>query len=131
MRDKEVLRKRIEERVVGMMEQGWIDEVRSLDDQWIQFLLEKKLIGYPDIISYLRQEPVCSYQELVTTISRKTCGYAKRQVVFWRMLKKRLEHHDPDGNIVKKIVELHPTGSSGDQFLYADVDVIMGTVSSL
>ncbi len=131
MRERDELRKRIEARVRSMMEQGWIEEVQSLDDRWIPFLLEKKLIGYPEIISYLQGEGACTYQELVTTISRKTCNYAKRQVVFWRMLKKRLEHHDPDGNNVKKIVELHATGSSDNKFCLTEAGVATGITSSL
>ncbi|MBA2306862.1 tRNA (adenosine(37)-N6)-dimethylallyltransferase MiaA [Candidatus Dependentiae bacterium] len=131
MRPKDELHRRIEHRVSAMMEHGWIDEVRSLDDEWIKFLLEKKLIGYPDIISYLQQKGACSYQELITTISRKTCSYAKRQVVFWRMLKKRLEHHDPDGNVIKNIVELHAMESSGNEFFGVETDKVRDTGDSL
>lgn len=124
MREKEELHKRINERVIEMLEQGWIDEVRSLDAAWIQFLNEKKLIGYPDIISYLQGSGAQSYKELTDSISLKTRSYAKRQVVFWRMLKKKLETHDPDGNLIKKIVELHPTTSFHDGFLCNKNDIV-------
>ncbi|MBA3751698.1 tRNA (adenosine(37)-N6)-dimethylallyltransferase MiaA [Candidatus Dependentiae bacterium] len=109
-RDVADLYTRINERVLIMLEQGWIEEVRSLDDHWKQFLLEKKLIGYPDIVKYIAAGEDSVRDELEAVISQKTRNYAKRQLIFWRMLKKKLENHDPHGNFIKKIVELNLTG---------------------
>ncbi|MGE0207255.1 MAG: tRNA (adenosine(37)-N6)-dimethylallyltransferase MiaA [Candidatus Babeliales bacterium] len=91
-RKRDILYQRINERVVEMLNQGWIQEVESLDPAWYSFLATKKLIGYNAIITYLQGERTAQdYDQLCATIAQKTRNYAKRQVTFWRMLKKKLE----------------------------------------
>ncbi len=92
-RDREELYNRIDLRTQQMLQSGWIDEVRALlDTPWESFLLEKKIIGYDDIIRYLKSEQTTStdYNELVAIIARKTRNYAKRQLTYWRMLEKKI-----------------------------------------
>lgn len=82
---------RINRRVDALLKHGWIDEVRALEE-WHPFLLRKKLIGYDDIVRYLRGE-IGSYDNLSAIIAQKTRHYAKRQLTFMRMLTKKGNEH--------------------------------------
>ncbi len=88
-RERDDLYKRINERVIEMFSQGWIEEVKKLDDEWHLFLKEKKLIGYDDILKYLNSEN-CDENLLIETIRQKTRNYAKRQITFFKMLTKKI-----------------------------------------
>jgi tRNA dimethylallyltransferase len=90
-RNRKSLYDRINQRVIAMMEKGWIDEVAALKGtDWEPFLKEKKLIGYDDILNYL-DSPQQNVSTLIDTIARKTRNYAKRQITFWNMLEKKLK----------------------------------------
>jgi tRNA dimethylallyltransferase len=98
-RDRKVLYDRINERTGIMLQDGWIKEVKDLmNTEWEKFLLEKKIIGYDDIIRYLHSQQVQEqyeeeqYQELVSIIQQKTRNYAKRQITFLSKLAKDIEH---------------------------------------
>lgn len=83
----------INARTHNMFEQGWISETKALlDTSWESFLKKKKLIGYNDIIDYLRSGDCSEYkeQQLKMCIQKKTRNYAKRQITFWRMMQKKL-----------------------------------------
>jgi tRNA dimethylallyltransferase len=88
-RDRAQLYERINERTVQMLEAGWIDEVAGLNESWHDFLLRKKLIGYPDIVPFLRSGDG-DMQRLTEQIQQKTRRYAKRQGTFWRFLSRML-----------------------------------------
>ncbi len=118
MRDKDDLHARIYERTKLMLEQDWFDEVKGLREEWHAFLLDKKLIGYAEIIRYLKEEslgllPDDSYEQLIAKIAQKTRGYAKRQITFYKHLKKRLLQCDPMGEFILKIEELDLTDMPG------------------
>jgi len=89
-RDRDDLYARINKRTEEMICVGWIDEVKALrGTPWEQFLRTKNLIGYPEILDYLEDK-----QSLDTTIQRiqqETRNYAKRQLIFWRRLEKKLK----------------------------------------
>jgi tRNA dimethylallyltransferase len=87
-RDRAQLYDRINERVLSMIDSGWIEEVQSLDDEWEQFLKKKKIIGYDTIFEYLAG--AFDKSELVAGIQKKTRNYAKRQMTFWRSFKRKL-----------------------------------------
>jgi tRNA dimethylallyltransferase len=90
MRDREELYRRINERVVAMLNAGWIEEVTALHGtEWEPFLRKKKIIGYVEILEYLEEK--ISYDRMVSLIQKRTRNYAKRQITFWRMLKEKLE----------------------------------------
>lgn len=91
-RDRSELYERINRRVEQMMTLGWIDEVRALmDSEWEHFLKEKKLIGYNEIVDFLRAgSPDSVYIKMVLAIAQRTRHYAKRQHTFWNMLQKDL-----------------------------------------
>ena len=90
-RDRDELYQRINERVVEMLNAGWIEEVKSLrGTQWEPFLRKKKIIGYTEILDHLAGE--IPYDTMVSMIQKRTRNYAKRQITFWRMLKEKLEN---------------------------------------
>lgn len=93
-RDRAELYRRIDERVTVMMQQGWLDEVRSLQGtEWEDFLKVKKIIGYDELLDYLAQGEQSSEQLARTRmlIQQRTRHYAKRQNTFWHMLQKQLQ----------------------------------------
>jgi|SRR5579872_1938965 tRNA dimethylallyltransferase len=90
-RDRQELYERINERVVQMLDQGWIQEVEQLiGTEWEQFILDKKIIGYDEILLYLKSNDRVR-DALIAAIQKRTRNYAKRQMTFWRMLKRQLE----------------------------------------
>lgn len=89
-RDKKELEQRIYARTQCMIKkEGWINEVVDLGEDWKHFLLEKKLIGYPEIINHIRHKTM-STEELITLIAVKTRQYAKRQRIFFDTFKQEL-----------------------------------------
>jgi len=90
-RDRDELYKRINERVIEMLDAGWIEEVKALrGTEWEPFLRKKKIIGYGDVLDYF--EGKISHESMVSMIQKRTRNYAKRQITFWRMLKAKLEN---------------------------------------
>jgi tRNA dimethylallyltransferase len=98
-RDRKDLYERINERTGIMLQDGWIDEVKNLmETDWEKFLIEKKIIGYDDIIRYLyfhealqEYDTQEQYQKLISTIQQKTRNYAKRQITFLSKLEKDIQ----------------------------------------
>ncbi len=91
-RDREELKKRINARVLEMMDQGWIAEAGSLDTAWHEFIEVKNLIGYNEIFDYLSGEKTKkSYDAMVELIQDQTRQYAKRQSTFWRKLEREIK----------------------------------------
>lgn len=95
-RDRDELYKRINERVTLMMNDGWIDEVQHLPQEWKEFLRKKKLLGYDDIVNFLDNvHHAADYQMLIDIIAQKTRNYAKRQLTFGKMLMKKIHEASP------------------------------------
>lgn len=89
-RDRQELYTRINERVPVMFNQGWVAEVQALlGTPWEEFLLQKKIIGYDDIVRILRNEELTE-TELKALIAQKTRAYAKRQGTLLRSIHQRL-----------------------------------------
>lgn len=87
-RERSELLNRINYRADEMLKAGWLEEVSSLSQQWKQFFLQKKLIGYPEIIAY--QKGDISYTLLREMLKKNTRAYAKRQGTFWSSLQAAL-----------------------------------------
>lgn len=86
-RDRKDLYERIDARVVQMLQAGWITEVQELVSAgWEPFLLEKGIIGYAELIGYLKH--MYTLEQATDLIQQRTRNYAKRQETFWRTLKK-------------------------------------------
>lgn len=88
VRERPDLYDRINTRTVSMIEQGWLDEVARLrNTPWEDFLKQKKLIGYDDILHYFEGPQTTQERtRLIQVIQQKTRHYAKRQMTFGRML---------------------------------------------
>ena len=82
-RDREELYDRINRRVDIMMDEGLLDEVKSLVDMGLEFDdISMKGIGYKEIISYLNGE--YDLDEAVRLIKKNTRHFAKRQMTWLR-----------------------------------------------
>jgi tRNA dimethylallyltransferase len=89
-RDRNNLYERINKRTIEMLRDGWIEEVENiLNTNWVDFLRNKKLIGYVDILDFLDNK--ITKKEMIENIQKKTRNYAKKQETFWRMLEKKLQ----------------------------------------
>ena len=80
-RDRDILYKRINDRVLKMLEDGWIEEVKSLKNRGIDISSIKE-IGYREINDYLDEK--LSYDEMLKLISQNTRHYAKRQITWFK-----------------------------------------------
>jgi tRNA dimethylallyltransferase len=92
-REKDDLQSRISKRVHVMLNQGWAEEVAHLDDDWKQFVIKKGFIGYPELIASHYQASA----EVAEQIERETKAYAKRQMTFWRKVKKEIARESEAG----------------------------------
>ena len=109
-RDREDLVERIDDRALEMLDAGWIDEVKKLQGtEWERFIIEKKIIGYDDILIYLKNPTPETYDQLVVTIQIKTRAYAKRQMTFWRMLEKKIKKDLAETSTRSVVVECNLT----------------------
>lgn len=95
-RDRPELYTRINERVIKMMQQGLIEEVKTLKEKgWGDFLERKKLIGYNDILQLLKKDTITQkdIDKAVELIQKKSRHYAKRQITFWKSFHRALDAH--------------------------------------
>lgn len=79
-RSREALYERINKRVVRMMDDGLVEEVRSLAEY--RHLTALQTVGYKEVFDYL--DGAASLDETVGLIQRNTRHYAKRQLTWWR-----------------------------------------------
>ena len=79
-RPREALYERINKRVVRMMDDGLVEEVRSLAEY--RHLTALQTVGYKEVFDYL--DGAASLDETVGLIQRNTRHYAKRQLTWWR-----------------------------------------------
>lgn len=82
-RDREVLYDRINRRVDIMLENGLLDEVKSLLKMgYKKDMISMQGIGYKELIKYLDGE--YTYEEAVEIIKRDSRRYAKRQITWFK-----------------------------------------------
>ena len=82
MRPREELYARIDRRVLQMVEQGLIDEARSLIG--FRNLTALNTVGYKEVFQHLDNPGSVSLDQTVSLIQRNTRHYAKRQMTWWR-----------------------------------------------
>lgn len=82
IRPRHELYRRIEARVDEQIEQGLVEEVRSLRQKYNLQNTALQALGYKEIIRYL--DGKCSLAEAVETLKRETRRYAKRQLTWFR-----------------------------------------------
>jgi tRNA dimethylallyltransferase len=84
--ERELLYRRIEQRVDEMIREGLVDEVqRLLDLGYSADLTSMQGLGYKEIVGYLRGE--YSLEEAVQLLKRNTRRFAKRQLSWFRHMK--------------------------------------------
>lgn len=82
IRPRDVLYDRINKRVSAMVEEGLIEEVRSL----IEFknLTALQTVGYKEVFDFLENPDTVSIDKTVSLIQSNTRHYAKRQLTWWK-----------------------------------------------
>lgn len=78
-----VLYRRINERVVAMVNEGLVDEVRGLlSDGYSPLLRSLQTVGYREVIAHL--EGSLSFSDMIALIQMNTRRFAKRQMTWFR-----------------------------------------------
>lgn len=81
--ERSVLYQRIEKRIDKMIEEGLVDEVRSLMAEGCTAgMVSMQGLGYKEILSYLNGE--CTLSEAVSVLKRDTRHFAKRQLTWFK-----------------------------------------------
>lgn len=80
MPDRETLYYQINQRVLSMIQMGWIEEAKRLSSYQNCHALAS--VGYPEIFNYLRRQ--FSLEETIALIQQKSRNYAKRQITWFR-----------------------------------------------
>lgn len=81
--DRKLLYDRIERRIDIMLEQGLVNEVRSLKEQgYTRDLVSMQGLGYKEILAYLENE--ISLDEAIYILKRDTRHFAKRQLTWFK-----------------------------------------------
>lgn len=80
VRPREVLYERINQRVIKMIDNGLVDEVRGLAEY--RHLPALQTVGYKEIFDYL--DGKTDLDEAVRLIQRNTRHYAKKQLTWWK-----------------------------------------------
>ena len=81
--DRELLYKRINQRVDQMIKHGFLDEVKTLLQKgYKRDLKSMQSIGYRHLIAFIDKR--LSWEEAVTTLKRDTRRYAKRQLTWFK-----------------------------------------------
>lgn len=80
VRPREEMAERISKRVDQMLEDGLVEEVRSL--QQYRNLPALRTVGYAEIFDYL--DGNCTLEQAAEKIKTNTRHYAKRQLTWWR-----------------------------------------------
>lgn len=108
-RDRKELYERIDQRVLAMIKQGWLDEVYNfIGTEWQDFIQNKKIIGYNELVQFLTSmnKSDAEYEKVISLIQQRSRHYAKRQETFWRSLKKELERYSNCHNgVIKPIIK--------------------------
>ena len=78
--DKEILRKRIDQRVDEMLATGWLQECKELYPY--RQLNSLKTVGYTELFDFI--EGKTDWETTVTNIKTNTWHYAKRQLTWFK-----------------------------------------------
>ncbi|HOD92818.1 MAG TPA: tRNA (adenosine(37)-N6)-dimethylallyltransferase MiaA [Clostridia bacterium] len=82
---RDMLYKRIEDRVDIMLKSGLVKEVSDIISYNDISSNALSAIGYKEVIKYLRG--YCTYEEMITLLKKNTRNYAKRQITWFKKYK--------------------------------------------
>lgn len=107
--DREVLYDRINRRVDLMIEQGLIQEVKNILNEYKETPTAMQALGYKETKEYL--DGVITKQEMIEKIKQETRRYAKRQLTWFRKNENGIWLNMQDGieKNVEKIINLSYT----------------------
>ncbi len=80
--EREKLYERINKRVDIMLNNGLVEEVKTLISKYDELPTAIQGLGYKEVVSYLNNE--ITYDEMVEKIKQETRRYAKRQLTWFR-----------------------------------------------
>ena len=80
--DRATLYENINARVLEMIDNGLVEEVKNLLSKYELSLTSRQGIGYKEIIDFLHGN--CSLEEAISLIQKRPRNYAKRQVTFFK-----------------------------------------------
>ena len=86
--DRETLYQRINKRVDIMIEQGLINEVKSIIEKYDKFPTAMQGLGYKEVVDYI--EGIYTKEEMIEKIKMETRRYAKRQLTWFRKNKQTI-----------------------------------------
>ena len=97
--DRQKLYDRINLRVDIMIEQGLIEEVKTILKKYSKFPTAMQGLGYKEVVQYLNKE--ITKEEMIEKIKHETRRYAKRQMTWFRKNKQTiwLNAEDKQNNI--------------------------------
>jgi len=106
-RDRKVLYDGINKRVDLMVEEGLVDEVKSLLEKGCTGnMVSMQGLGYKEIISYINGS--CSLSEAINSIKQETRHFAKRQITWFKREKEVIwvqkEDYQDDEDILKALL---------------------------
>ncbi len=103
-RPREELHQRINDRVLMMLNRGWVEEVKNLMEQGIDLIHGKtKTIGYPTLARHLKGE--IFIKEAIEEIQKESRKLAKRQMTWFRADKQIQWFHPDQGEEIFKKME--------------------------
>ncbi len=89
------LYERIDQRVDFMIEQGLLEEVKSLRDQgYTRDMVSMQGLGYKELLDYL--DGTISYEEAIRILKRDTRHFAKRQITWFKRERDVIWVNKPD-----------------------------------
>lgn len=112
-RNREILYQRINKRVDIMIEQGLLNEVKTLVGMgYNKNMVSMKAIGYKEIMEYLENE--ITYEDAIEKIKRESRRYAKRQITWFKRYEDayfldidNISFDELKNNIIKKIKDYY------------------------
>ena len=99
--NREVLYENINQRVIEMIDNGLVNEVKNLLEKYQLSLTARQGIGYKEVISYLNNE--INMEECISLIQKRTRNYAKRQVTFFKHQFGDLKNYDNKDKILEDL----------------------------
>ena len=100
--DRQKLYDRINLRVDIMIEQGLIEEVKTILKKYSKFPTAMQGLGYKEVVQYLENK--CTYEEMVEKIKQESRRYAKRQITWFKAIKELIWLDAEDG--IEKNIEI-------------------------
>lgn len=86
--ERSILYDRINRRVEKMLEEGLIQEVQALMENYTEFPTAMQGLGYKEVVEYLQGK--ITKQEMKETIQQESRRYAKRQLTWFRKNKQTI-----------------------------------------